>query len=167
LRSLTKEFPLAYHVDIFNKPAYRIAITERDHPSFETWVGKMRNEDKLVWIAANGQPYPVLWLKISRVADYWWSFFNHWTNRGDTGYLDADFRREPNALWSGYQRRTSTLLEEHGFSFLTNELAQEKVPSIMVLDYDSIPGDDPRWDDDDYEPPAVPSSVYECLFCDE
>ncbi len=165
MESIKNEFPLVWHVDIFNKPAYQIGLIHRDQPSFESWVWQMNNENKLAWIKANGgQPYTVLWLRISRVADFFYSYFNHWVPRGDTGYLDADCRREPDVVWAGYQESLSKRLVENGFNFLTDELAREPTPFVTEVDYWSIPEDDPRWNDDDFEPAPIPSSVHQCLF---
>ena len=146
------------------KLAYSVRFTEKHHPAFQQWVCHMDNAEKLSWIKAHGAPYPVLWLQISRVADYYDHFFNHWTPRGDTGYLDADFRQPPNAAWTARLALLKEQLEQAGFKYLTDELAAEKTPFVLERDYDSIPDDDPRWEDDNFEPPWVPSTVHECIF---
>lgn len=141
---------------------YEVVMTQKDHPSFNSqWVSRMTNEDKINWIKNNG-PYPVFWLKVSRVDDYYIYHYNHWIPKGDTGYLDAKCDIQPNQIWLGYECFIKTELEKFGFKFLTVELASERVS--FVLESESIPHDDPRWDDDDFEPPLVTSDVYECLF---
>lgn len=165
LRNITSELSLNVMVDVFDKPNYSLAMTEGNTPHFEEWLWRMGNPDKLTWISSNGdRPYVVLWLKISRVADYYSFYFNHWVPRGDTGYLDADCRREPSQAWSGYTQRISDWLGDQGFLLFTSELAKERTPFIQEHDYDSIPEDDPRWDEDDFEPPLVPAYLGECLF---
>jgi hypothetical protein len=164
LTFLSAEGLLNATVITFKDRAYRIALTQQNHPPFENWA-EMVNSEKLVWIAANnGEPYPVLWLKVSRVADYFYYVYNHWVPRGDTGYLDADCNRPPNALWSGHEKMIRQELENHGFSFLTREDLFERTPFVLQRDYDSIPDNDPRWDQEGFEPPLVPSTVHECLF---
>ena len=156
---------LSSTIEPFNKPSYSITFTQNNHPPFETWIWLMRNPEKLAWIKSNnGNPYPAFWLKISRVADYYDCFYNHWVPRGDTGYLDADCKREPSELWKGYERIIRDSLDRNGFEYFTDELAQLTVPFVLDHDYDSIPNNDPRWNDDAFEPPLVPASLYECLF---
>ena len=155
---------LNFHVMPFDTPAYRIALTQNAHPPFEVWTEQMSNHDKLAWIEANGQPYPVFWLNVSRVAEFYYCFYNHWVPRGDTGHLDADFKRQPNPLWSGYEKTLRQALAGNGFEHLNDELSRENTPFVLKQDFDAIPGNDPRWDDGKYEPPIVPVSVHECLF---
>ncbi len=164
LDSVTKACNLLYDVQPFDKPAYSICLTQADHPAFGTWIWSMDNASKTRWIAENGGPYPVLWLKISRVADYYYLHYNHWKPRGDTGYLDADFRDDPNEQWKKCQNILEDTLQRNGFSFFTDSLAREKTSLVRERDYDSIPDNDPRWDDDDFEPPFVDSTLHECLF---
>ena len=165
LKSSTSECLLTWRVQPGCRPAYSIAVTEQKHPAFEIWQW-MSNQKKLAWIHDHGRPYPVFWLHLSRVADYYYFHYNHWVPRGDTGYLDADFTYKPNFLWSGYEKVIISSLEEQGFSFISDELLREKTPFVMERDYDSIPEDDPRWEDGNFQPPFVPSTVYECLFSD-
>jgi hypothetical protein len=145
--------------------AYEFQFTEKLHPTFEQWIWRMNDVEKISWIQKNGRSYPVLWLKISRIADYYYHFFNHWTPRGDTGCL-PDFKQLPNPAWTGRLASIKKRLEEAGFKYLTDELAAETTTIVLERDYDSIPDDDPRWDDDDFEPPWVPSTVHECIFSD-
>ena len=148
----------------FIKPAYKFTLTQKDHPPFGQWIA-MDNPGKLDWIKDNhGEPYPAFWLNISRVADYYYYFYNHWVPRGNTGYLEADCQRSPNALWTEYEKKIIKAMGDNGFSYMTHEIAIERVPFILEHDYDGIPEDDPRWSDVNFEPPLVPSSVHECLF---
>lgn len=165
LTAISTVCPLAITVSPFDKPAYEITITQKDHPPFETWAWLMGNADKLAWIkSSNGDSYTAFWLKISRVADFYYCFYNHWVPRGDTGYLDADLKRKPNALWAGYEKTIRGELERNGLAYLTDDLAREETPFVLEHDYDSIPDDDPRWNEDGFEPPLIPSTVHECLF---
>jgi hypothetical protein len=163
LQHISGECSLAVSLDPFNKPAYALRLTQKEHPPFEEWIHK-NNPEKLAWIEANGQPYPVFHLKVSRVADFFYYFYNHWVPRGDTGYLDADFKRKPNALWVGHHNSIIKTLKQHGFAYCTKELTRQRTPFVLERDYDSIPNDDPRWNNSDFEPPLVPSSIHECLF---
>jgi hypothetical protein len=166
LDSVAKEWDLIYHVQPFDKPDYSIGLTQADHPTFDEWVWSMNNAAKIRWITEHGSPYPVLWLKVSRVADFYYLFYNHWKPRGDTGYLDADFRDEPNEHWMENQKILEGHLQKHGFSIFPDSLASQKTSLVQVRDYDSIADDDPRWNDDDFEPPLVNSTLHECLFSD-
>lgn len=167
LVAIGQRFSLVFHREglSHSDKAYNFAITEKDHPPFSTWIWNMRNPEKLAWIHANnGRPYPVLWLKISLVADYYDYYFNHWKLRGDTGYLDADFQRKPDARWVEYCDGVKLFLRENGFEFETDEIASEKTACVSFRDYASISNDDPRWNDVDFEPPLVPASIHDCLF---
>jgi len=166
LTETVRECSLSMSVEPFDKPAYEITLTQKEHPPFDVWIWQMRNPQKLAWIKANGGPYPAFWLKVSRVADHYYFFYNHWVPRGDTGYLDADFRLQPNPLWVGYEAQIRHALETRGFAFETDALARERTPLVLVHDWDAIPENDPRWDDDSFEPPLVPASVDACLFGD-
>ena len=90
LSSVTKTASLRVVLDPGNDPLYALAITHTDDPAFGEWIWTMRNPDKTAWCKTNNRPYVVFWLRISRVADYFRFFYNHWRPRGDTGYMDAD-----------------------------------------------------------------------------
>jgi hypothetical protein len=163
LRKVAKACSLHFTFEPFIESAYQISLTQQNHPRFEEWIWSMDNPDKLAWIATNqGAPYPVLWLKISRVADYYKYFYNHWVPRGDTGYLDADCCRQPNKQWIVFEKLIGDELAREGFHPFTRELSREMTP--FVLEYEQMPDDDPRWDDDRYERSLVPSTLHRCLF---
>ena len=44
------------------------------------------------------------------------------------------------------------------------EFLNQKVPFVLTWGGDEIPDDDPRWDDDDFEPDPVPAVMFDCLF---
>ncbi|MEM9016688.1 MAG: hypothetical protein AAGC68_06715, partial [Verrucomicrobiota bacterium] len=108
--------------------------------------------------------FPVIHLKISRVADFYYHYFNHWKPRGETGYLDIDLHEEPDREWKRVEKILNAQLEHHGFCFLTGKASSEKLPFLLERDYDGIPDDDPRWDDDGFEPLYVPTTMHEALF---
>lgn len=145
--------------------SFKFALTQCDHPEFDDWLWKMTNPQKIEWITRAGEPYPVLRLKLSRVAPCYTFFFNLWSPRGETGYLDANWTFDPpNALWASHLELVRTSLVAHGFKHMTDEHARTKVAFITEKDFDAVPEDDPRWDDDAFEPPSVPASLYVCLF---
>jgi len=162
LDSCAIECRLNWSFDVFKKPAYTIWLTQEEHPAFYDWVWRMDSPEKIAWIKQNSEPYPVLWLRISRVADYYYHFYNHWTVRGDTGYLNADCARRPNDTWSAYQSILERQLHIAGFEYLGEDVCGARTP--FVLEHDYVPEDDPRLDDIDFEPPLVPTTVHECLF---
>jgi hypothetical protein len=166
LSSVTKTASLRVVLDPGNDPLYALAITHTDDPAFGEWIWTMRNPDKTAWCKTNNRPYVVFWLRISRVADYFRFFYNHWRPRGDTGYMDADTRVTPSEEWKQYESAICARFEENGFSLAPHELLNERVAFVLEAGYDEIPEDDPRWDDDDFSPPTVPASVYQCLFGD-
>ena len=166
LRQVLGKCPLSVTLSPFTKPAYKITFTHKNHPPFDEWVWLMSNPQKLAWIENNnGEPYPAFWLNFSRVADFYFFFYNHWVPRGNTGYLDADCKRKPDAQWANFETIIRSELENGGFQYLTAE-ANEKTPLVCKQDFASIPDGDPRWDLPDFEPPFVPCSLHECLFGD-
>lgn len=65
--------------------AWAFAITERAGPSQAEWCGLWAthgNAEKIAWIARNGRPFPILWVKVSRVFPAYWCYYNLWTPRG-------------------------------------------------------------------------------------
>jgi hypothetical protein len=166
LESVSKKCNLVFEFQPFDIPSYSICLTQADHPEFRVWLLTMDNAAKIRWITEYGSPYPVLWLKISRAFDYYYLYYNHWKQRGDSGYLDADFRDTPNEQWKENQKTLEITLQQHGFLFFSDSLASQKTSLVQERDYDSIPDDDPRWSNDDFEPPWVDSTLHECLFSD-
>lgn len=158
------ECGLRYHINAFDKPAFQIALTQAEHPLFAEWTARMSIEEQLSWIHEHRQPYPVLWLKVSRVADYYLHYFNFWIAGQGERKIDIDFKRNPDVAWSTYELAIKRKLEKNGFCHLPHELGMEKTPFVEERDYDSIPDDDPRWDHEGFEPPLVPSCVFTCLF---
>ena len=43
-------------------------------------------------------------------------------------------------------------------------MLRERVSFLLDQGFDEIPEDDPRWEDDDFEPPLVPTTLFDCLF---
>ncbi len=124
----------------------------------------MSIDDKISWIKSNGAPYIVFWLRVSRIADYFYFFFNRWTPRGDIVYLGTDCEQPSIPAWAERLVLIQERLEQANFMFLTDELTAENAALILRRDYWSIPEDDPRWDDDNCEAPLVHAGVHHCLF---
>ncbi|MDR3221180.1 MAG: hypothetical protein LBU46_04100 [Candidatus Accumulibacter sp.] len=141
-------------------------VTDADAPGFGEWLS-MGNPAKLRWIAERQSPYVAYWVKVSRIADYFVSFFNYWKPRGNTGYLDTDCGEQPNEVWRQYENAVRRVLGEYGFTLADRELLNEPVPSVLTWGGSAIPDTDPRWEDDDFEPPPVTAVVYDCLFGDQ
>lgn len=145
---------------------HKIVITSKDAPAFNDWIWRFDNAAKIDWIRRNASYYVALWLTVSCVADYYFHYFNHWHPRGETGYLDADFRIEPNAQWTMLALEMEQSLSKQGFQHATRDIGQERTPFVLKPGFDEIPEDDSRWDDPDFEPPLVRACVFDCLFGD-
>jgi hypothetical protein len=159
--------PLAVTTQRWSSPCDEFAFTYTADPEFNTWIWSMGNAAKISWIRANNKPYVVLWVKVSRVAGFYITYFNHWRPRGDAGYLDADFREKPDGMWKNLSGTVFRHLQNAGFELATPKLLEERVSFVLTWGGDEIPDDDPRWDDDAFEPAPVPASVYDCLFGDQ
>lgn len=162
LDGLCADNGLRYYID-WEKQKCGFALTLKDHIPFEEWL-YLGNPKKLEWLSNNDQLYPVLWIHLSRVAGFYTWHYNHWTPRGDTGYLDGNFRVEPTNIWLEKLALIESSLNKEGFSHLSREAGWEIVPFVLFHDWDAVPKDDPRWNEDDFEPPLVPASLYICLF---
>lgn len=165
--AICAEAPLAVTAQRWSSPCDEFAFTSALDPEFDTWIWSMGNAAKINWIREHDKPYVVLWIKVSRVAGYYVTHFNHWRPRGDTGYLDADFREQPNAAWQEFSGKVFAHLKAAGFELATSTMLQERVPFVLTWGGDEIPDDDPRWGNNDFEPDPVPASVYDCLFGDQ
>ena len=142
------------------------AFTSQNAPEFGAWLS-MSNSDKIHWIQVNNTPFVVLWVKVSRVADYYITFFNHWKPRENTGYLDADCDQIPSNEWQVYSTTIFDIFNKNGFSLADAQLLNERVPFVFAWGGDEIPNDDPRWEDDNFEPDPIQATVYDCLFGDQ
>jgi hypothetical protein len=160
----TNECHLVFAQGRYEAHAYHIVITKQEHPLFDVWTSRMGDAEKIEWITANKGPYPVLWLNVSRIADHYHVYYNHWTPRGDTGYLDADCRRLPSETWIQHEQVIRSELAANGFAYLPEHFCRESVSYVRKAE--EIPDDDSRWNDDAFEPPLVTADVYDCLFID-
>ena len=133
------------------------------HPRFRDWQTWDRPR-KLVWIETNKGPYPVLRIVMSRVAKYYYYFFNDWVPRGDTGYLDAQFHTRINGQWKPHLDLVKAILGELDYAHFPRERNTELVPGFVADGYDAIADDDPRWEQADFVPPSVPAILWDCLF---
>jgi hypothetical protein len=166
LNFITAQCPIRVASQLSNNLTWEYTLTQIEHPPFETWVWRMDNPAKLKWIAqSRGEHYPVFWLKFSRVADFYYCFFNLWHPRGETGYLDGRWTDDPpTAAWASYLRLIKSTLQEYDFEMLPEDVARSEVPFILEPNYDAVPEDDPSWENAEFEPPVEPSSVHRCLF---
>jgi len=166
LGSVEKAFQLRIALEPGDKLLHALAITHAGDPAFHDWVFGMGNPEKAGWCNTNNCPYVVFWLRISRVADYYYFHYNHWKPRGDTGYMDTDHLMVANEAWKQYERAICSNLQKQGFIMAPDEMLKQRISFVLEEGFDEIPDDDPRWDDEDYRPPLVPTSVYQCLFGD-
>lgn len=162
-----KILPVTMSMGFSNDRSFEFVVTDSAAPKFDDWCFTMKNSDKLKWIAANGgEPYVACWFTVSRVADYYKTWTNHWRPRGDTGYLDTSHSEEPSATWQRWQAEIARAMAEHGFVLATFEFWRERVPFVMTYG-DDVPEDDSHEGDDDFEPTPVPATLYDCLFGDQ
>ena len=70
----------------------------------------------------------------------------------------------PNPPWASHVYIIEATLAEYGFEHIADDLARSEVPFVTEKDYESIPDDDPRWEDDSFEPPDRPATFYRCIF---
>ena len=166
LHVVTEVLPLRFTCESYNDTAYALPITHIGDPPFDQWVGEMRSAAKFEWVAVNQRPYVALWMRISRVADYFTFHYNHWVPRGDTGYMYADCRTEPSDTWEQYAAVICAGLARENFTLASSNLLATRTPYMLDDGHDEIPDSDPRWNDDDFEPPPVPATIYACLFGD-
>ncbi len=165
IQAVTVSCDLNVYIMPFDSPSYGIIFSKKNDPPYVTWIWIMNNSDKISWINSNkGEPYSFLFLKINRIADYYYYFYNYCLPRGDTGYLDFELHREPVENWNSSEMEIRSELKRNKFTHFTEEMSREKVDFLLEYNYALIPHDDPRWDDIDFEPPLEPASLHACLF---
>ncbi len=142
--------------------AHRLAFTEQSHPSSNSWIFAKDNVSKLKWIEANGQPYPILWVQVSRVFPAWLHYYNLWKPRGDTGYLDAEIVDEPiSPEWEKFFGLLEKEFENVGIQKLNDEEMKQEVDFVFEEEYTDEEGNDLP----DEEPPRlVTLNAAGCLF---
>ncbi len=146
------------------QPSYQIALTPQGDPLFKEWYQVMDGPTKLQWLVNHKRPYTILWLQMSRVADHFRFYFNDWVPRDATGYVEIDFKETATGHWLDHQAGLFEVLAEAGFTALPDERMAGPVPFLLEHDDDGTPEDDPRWDDEDWDPPLVPTTLAKCLF---
>jgi len=153
-----------YVLNPSDKPDYRIAITQQGHPSVSEWVLPMNGAEKLSWIREHDKVYPVFWLNVSRVADYYRCFYNFWFADDDSANIDVKWQSNPTGLWVGVECFMKAKLEESGFVLCSDDFGSENTPFVLEQDLDSIPYDDLPCESEGFVPALMPSSVFSCLF---
>ena len=146
---------------------FDIHISHNALPSRDDW-SKLSDVAKNDCLKESGMPYfTIFFLSVSRVADCYIYYFNHLTPRVGTQYDDHICDEEPPKEWGDAVQSVNAILREHGFLLASREMLLEEVPFVLTWGGDAIPNDDPRWDDDDFEPDPVSAVVYDCLFGDQ
>lgn len=164
IRRAVASAPIAVS-DVWSKiPSIDLAITQIGDPPYWHWVGM--GGEKSAWITKSGRPYVVLLIRISQVADVYYHWYNHWILRDDSEYAEPNAITEPSKLWKRYASTIFSSLDQRGFCEAPATMRQEQVPFVLVEGFDEVPEDDPRWEDDDFEPPLVEASLHKCLFGD-
>ena len=145
-----------------SEAGFKITITEYPHPAPSQWLFGMKNENKLAWIHENGRPFPVMWLKVSRVFPAYELYYNLWKPRGDTGYLDTEYTKSPvSDMWAVFHERLHQGMEGAGIVIIPQDEGRELVEFVTedvyeVEDCNDLPEDAP--------PRKVIQNVYSCLF---
>ncbi len=164
LKTVSRKRHLDWSVEPFVKQPYCIMITKLGHPSFDEWVREMNKSAKIKWIKRNNSPYPVLILKVSRVANYYDIIYNHWVLNDNTGFPRADWNMTPGEEWLKSEEILKIHLHGNGFQCLPDHLAAEKTPLVKETDDDRLPAEEPGIPDDAQHVPWVHATVHRCLF---
>lgn len=164
LREVTSKLPLQYDVFASDTPLNCYEITFSSSKIPDNW-SRVSYDAKVRLLESEKIEDFLYNLNISRIADLYFSNFNHRVPRVDTTYYDFD-DKPLDWTWRYYEAVIIESLYRNGFHPANPELMHEKVPFIKVYGGDYIPDDDPRWDDDDFEPEPVIGTVYDCLFRD-
>ena len=98
-------------------------MTLPEHPSFDEWQN-MDRERRIAWLAQRGGKYPVLWLKVSRAADYFHFFFNTWVHK-DSGIIDTTGEYGPTGRFVKFPELLIAAIEDMGFRQATPEMWRE------------------------------------------
>lgn len=144
---------------------WAFAITERAGPSQVEWCrlwATHGNAEKLAWVARNRRPFPILWVKVSRVFPIYWLYYNLWTPRGDTGILDAVIAdTPPSKQWFALHPDLHQSLHAAGAVLLSDAEAAEECESLFEEVYEDAEGNELP---DEVPPRRVPVSLHRALF---
>jgi len=162
IQFLGKKLNLHYQCSSREEQNYSLYFTQQNHMGFDNWI-YLPNDEKLYYIKEYGDRFPVFLMKVSKVADYYYYWYNIWVPRGNTGYLDIDLQ-EPSQLWINHEKEINASFKSYGFDMFPKKGYSIKVPNVKFQDFDSIPEDDPRWDDEDFELPMVDAYLGDCIF---
>lgn len=140
--------------------AFHLGFTEEAGLKSQAWITHLQDPQRLEWIREHGRPFPILWLRISRIFPAFYHFYNLWTPRGETGYLDAMTTVEPPSNeWRVFCEQMEQELTKDGFIRLSGEEANETTDFIFDEEYFDENGNElPD------EPNLVQASVQDCLF---
>lgn len=140
--------------------AFQLGFTEEAGLKSQVWITHLQDPQRLEWIREHGRPFPILWLRISRIFPAFYHFYNIWTPRGETGHLDAMSTVEPPSdEWRVFHGRMESELTKDGLIRLSGDEANEAVDFIFDEKYFDENGNE--FPD---EPNLVQASVHDCLF---
>lgn len=164
IKKITTETTIKFDGDAaFGSDAsHQLSFTEQNHPSADSWVFAMDNVSKLKWIETHQRPYPILWIKVSRVYPAWIHYYNLWKPRGDTGYLDTEIVYAPiSPEWEKFFRSIEKEFADVGIQSLSDKTMQEEIDFVFDEEYTDEEGNDLP----DNEPPRIfTMNVAGCLF---
>lgn len=164
LASVASRCSLACETERWGTPCDTTTINKSAQPDHRTWIHAMDAEAKCAWFREHREPYTVLFLRTSRIAYYYHLYYNKWIYEPACDSWHVDYLEEPDSEWRQAQAALETTLKQIRFLPLTLALANEETALVQQRDYDGIPDDDPRWDDDEFEPPWVNCTLHDCLF---
>lgn len=142
--------------------AFQLGFTEVANVNSQEWITHFPDSKKLDWIREHGRPFPILWLRISRIYPAFYHFYNLWTPRGETGFLDAEIAELPPLdEWRVFHQQMERELTQDGFICLSDDEAKETTDFIFDEEYYDETGNELP---EGTGPHLVPASVQGCLF---
>ena len=142
--------------------AFQLGFTEEAGLNSQVWITRLQDSQRLEWIGKHGRPFPILWLRISRIFPAFYHFYNHWAPRGDTGHLDAMTTVEPPSdEWRVFHSRMESELAKDGIVRLGGEEAAETTDFVFDEEYFDENGNEFS---EEAGPRLVQASVHDCLF---
>ena len=142
--------------------AFQLGFTEEAGLKSQVWITHLQDPKRLEWIREHGRPFPILWLRISRIYPAFYHFYNLWTPGEEAGRLDAMTTVEPlSEEWQAFHSRMESELAKDGIVRLGGDEAAETTDFIFDEEYFDENGSELP---EEAGPRLVQASVHDCLF---
>jgi hypothetical protein len=136
-----------------------VAVTFPPAPHPAQWLVAGR-ESKSTFFASGGEPFPILWVKLSVIYPAWHAYYNFWHPRdADPRYCDITYAQAPpSSDWQEAEARISNWLSDRGVDRLSETVLATDLDWLLEEEFDD------EDDDEDGASEWLPVHVKAALF---